>query len=76
MSVAIVHVTKSNVFIIRFCVARVTLDLQIILYLYSQLVMHDTANNTNTLLWAPSVAQHTSNKTSIDSAHRQLRLDL
>ena len=34
--------------------------------------MHDTANNTNTLLWAPSVAQCTSYETSIDSAHTQL----
>ena len=34
--------------------------------------MHDTADNTNTLLWAPSVAQRTSYETSIDNAHIQL----
>ena len=38
----------------------------------SRLVMHDTADNTNTLLWAPSVAHRTSYETSIDSVHAQL----
>ena len=40
----------------------------------SQLVMHahDTADNINTLLWAPSVSQRTSYETSMDSAYTQL----
>ena len=33
---------------------------------------HDTADNINTLLWAPSVSQRTSYETSMDSAYTQL----
>ena len=62
----IVHVTKSNVFNVRFCIARIYKSN------ISQLVMHDTGDNTHTLLWASSVAQRTSYKTSIDNAHTQL----